>query len=154
MTAGLPGESAVADRWKADPEIAVHVAGSALRVLHDALPVEECPFDWSINTRLDRARRRGVSTDRMSAYPPSIDRLVVCHGDACVPNTLIDDAGEFAGHVDLGRLGVADRWADLAVATWSTEWNYGPGWEEPFLAAYGVEPDSARTHYYRDLWDL
>jgi kanamycin kinase len=24
--------------------------------------------------------------------------------------------------VDLGELGIADRWADLAVATWSTEW--------------------------------
>lgn len=32
-------------------------------------------------------------------------------------------------------LGVADRWADLAVATWSTTWNYGPGWEEPVLDA-------------------
>ena len=37
--------------------------------------------------------------------------------------------GRCSGQVDLGELGVADRWADLAVATWSTTWNYGPGWE-------------------------
>jgi kanamycin kinase len=79
---------------------------------------------------------------------------VVCHGDACVPNTLIDDEGGYAGHVDLGSLGRADRWADIAVATWSTEWNYGPGWADLFLTAYGVGLDEERTRYYRDLWDL
>ncbi len=80
--------------------------------------------------------------------------LVVCHGDACAPNTLLSDDGRWSGHVDLGFLGVADRWADLAVATWSTEWNYGPGWEEPLLDAYGIDPDRERMAYYRLLWDL
>jgi kanamycin kinase len=79
--------------------------------------------------------------------------LVVCHGDACAPNTLLDESG-WTGHVDLGALGVADQWADLAVATWSTTWNYGGGWERPLLDAYGVEPDPVRTAYYRLLWDL
>jgi hypothetical protein len=32
---------------------------------------------------------------------------------------------------------------DLAVATWSTTWSYGPGWETP-----------DGTSYYRLLWDL
>jgi kanamycin kinase len=54
----------------------------------------------------------------------------------------------------MGALGVADRWADLAVATWSTRWNYGDGWERPLLDAYGVDPDPDRTAYYRLLWDL
>jgi kanamycin kinase len=49
---------------------------------------------------------------------------------------------------------VGDRWADLAVATWSTEWNYGPGWENDLLRAYGVDPDPERVAYYRLLWDL
>jgi kanamycin kinase len=51
------------------------------------------------------------------------------HGDACAPNTLISHDGHCSGHVDFGALGTADRWADLAIATWSTIWNYGPGWE-------------------------
>ena len=84
--------------------------------------------------------------------PPPIDRLVVCHGDACAPNTIID-GGAWSGHVNLGSLGVADRWADLAIATWSTQWNYGPGWENALLEAYGVEADPQRTAYYRLLWD-
>ena len=67
------------------------------------------------------------------AVPPPVDKLVVCQGDACAPNTLLSDDGHWSGHVDLGVMGVADRWADLAVATWSTEWNYGPGWEADLL---------------------
>jgi kanamycin kinase len=45
-------------------------------------------------------------------------------------------------------------WADLAIATWSTNWNYGPGWELTLLEAYGVGPDPERTAYYRLLWEL
>jgi membrane-associated phospholipid phosphatase len=62
--------------------------------------------------------------------------------------------GRWTGHVDLGSLGVADRWADLAIATWSTQWNYGPGFEAALLDAYGIHPDPERTAYYRLLWDL
>ena len=154
VTAGLAGESAVTDHWKSQPAVAVRIAGAGLRELHEALPVAECPFDWSIETRLKVAPWTAASADRLPAPAPPIDQLVVCHGDACVPNTLIDEAGRFSGHVDLGSLGVADRWADLAVGTWSTEWNYGPGWEDLYLASYGVEPDPSRISYYRVLWDL
>ena len=148
LTRGLPGENAVSDRWRADPARAVAAIGAGLRAFHDALPLAGCPFSWSAEERLARA---GPS----AALPPAppVDRLVVCHGDACAPNTLIGDDGRWSGHVDLGALGVADRWADLAVATWSTEWNYGPGWEEPLLDAYGIAPDPLRTDWYRRLWD-
>ena len=76
---------------------------------------------------------------------------MVCHGDACAPNTLLYPDGRWSGHVDFGLLGTGDRWADIAVATWSAEWNYGPGWEPLLLDAYGVEPDAERTRYYRLL---
>ena len=148
VTAALPGASAVAPEWIARPALAVAGLGRGLRVLHDALPVDDCPFSWSVADRVDRA---AVAVD---CDAPPIDRLVVCHGDACAPNTLLDASGACVGHVDFGRLGVADRWADLAVATWSTEWNYGPGWENRLLRAYGIAPDLERIEFYRSLWDL
>jgi aminoglycoside phosphotransferase len=174
LTAGLPGRSAVDDHWKRDPSTAVRAIGAGLRALHETLPVAECPFEWSASSRLERVRARAAAARidpgdwhedlrrfgpasralDMLADPPPVDRLVVCHGDSCAPNTLIGDDGRCSGHVDLGRLGLADRWADLAIATWSTQWNYGPGWEEPLLEAYGIEPDPERTSYYRLLWDL
>ena len=112
-----------------------------------AMPVEDCPFDWSITERTAGRRLDGLPA------APVVDRLVVCHGDACAPNTVIGVDGRWAGHVDLDSLGVADRWADLAVASMSLGWNYGPGWEPEFFAAYGIEPDAERIAFYRALWD-
>ncbi|WP_312033772.1 aminoglycoside 3'-phosphotransferase [Actinoplanes sp. TBRC 11911] len=174
VTAGLPGRSAVDDHWKRDPETAVRAIGAGLRAMHETLPVAGCPYDWAAGRRREAVRARAAAgridprrwpedlrhlgtTERalgILADMPPVDRLVVCHGDPCAPNTLIGDDGVYTGHVDLGRLGVADRWADLAVATWSTQWNYGPGWEEPLLEAYGVDADPERTTYYRLLWEL
>lgn len=173
VTAGLPGQSAVAERWKAEPRTAVAAIGAGLRALHDALPVAACPFSWTAAHRLADARRRAeqgrldparwdpahrhldvAEALTLLADIPPPDRLVVCHGDSCAPNTVLTEEGRLSGHVDLGRLGVADRWADLAVAAWSTEWNYGPGWDGLLLDAYGVPPDRDRIRYYRLLWDL
>lgn len=165
-------ESAVSERWRRRPRHAARVLGEGLRELHERLPVTECPFSWSIEDRLLQARERkrsgdgpqswslehrGLSLERafeLLADPPPAAALVVCHGDACAPNTLLTRAGEFAAHVDLGELGLADRWADLAVAAWSTEWNYGPGFEGEVYAGYGVAPDPERIAYNRLLWDL
>lgn len=170
LTAGLPGDSAVSPRWRADPRTAAAAIGHGLRALHDRLPVGDCPFSWGAGQRVARARaamRRDPARWRPEhadlapreafarlADPPPVDRLVVCHGDACAPNTLLAEDGTWSGHVDLGALGVADRWADLAVATWSLDWNYGPGWQPVLLAAYGVDADPVRIPYYRLLWDL
>jgi kanamycin kinase len=156
-TTAIPGESAVDPRWLARPVVAARAIGAGLRALHDALPVDECPFDWSAETRIREAQESGTVLPAGLRRPPPVDRLVVAHGDACAPNTLLDDEGTFLAHVDLGRLGVADRWADLAVATYSLAWNYVPpdgvDLEAELLDAYGVARDDDRIHYYRALWD-
>ena len=165
LTAGLPGDSAVAARWLAEPRTAATAIGYGLRALHERLPVADCPFSWGAEERVAAVRAASEQDPaqwhrdhpgalaRLADLPP-VDRLVVCHGDACAPNTLLHDDGTFSGHVDLGALGVGDRWADLAVATLSLDWNYGPGWQPTLLQAYGVEPDPVRIEYYRLLWDL
>ena len=119
----------------------------------DVLEVGDCPFDWSVRTRIGNAAARGIHVPGALRSPPPIDALVVCHGDACAPNTLLDAEGRPLAHVDLGALGVADRWADIAVAAMSTTWNYGPGWEHALIDAYGIAPDEPRMAYYRDLWN-
>jgi kanamycin kinase len=172
-TAALPGRNAVDARWLADPAPAVAAIGRGLRALHNALPVTTCPFSWMAEDRLTAARKRAAAglIDVAAWHPdyqhltvaqaladavnrPPIDRMVVCHGDACAPNTLVGDDGDWTGHVDMATLGVADRWADLAIASWSLGWNFGMGWEPVFWDAYGVDPDPVRIAYYRLLWEL
>ncbi|WP_322410982.1 aminoglycoside 3'-phosphotransferase [Microbacterium invictum] len=153
VTAAMPGENAVAPRWIAEPEVAVTAIGAGLRSFHDRLPVDDCPFSWRVADRLEKAARRGIRVPEVLREAPREHDLVVCHGDACSPNTVLTDAGSVAGYVDLGALGVADRWADIAVAAMSVEWNYGPGWTETLLAAYGIDPDAQRMTYYRELWN-
>ncbi|GAA0403177.1 aminoglycoside phosphotransferase APH(3') [Acrocarpospora corrugata] len=168
VTAAVPGLSAVDPRRVTDPVTAAVAIGRGLRVFHDALPVDECPFDWGVGSRLANAAERaegaeaGGSPERLRLAEvragigdaPAIDRLVVCHGDACVPNTLSHADGTFAAHVDLGSLGRADRWADLAVAAWSMDWNFSPGYDGLVYEAYGIAPDAERIAYYRLLWEM
>ncbi len=85
---------------------------------------------------------------------PASEDLVVCHGDYCFPNVLLDDAGAITGYLDLGELGIADRWWDVAIGAWSTTWNVGPGWEDLFYEAYGIERDDERITFYRLLYAL
>lgn len=153
VTRAIPGESAVAPSWLAEPATAVRAVGEGLRALHDALPVAECPFEWSVASRIANAEGRGIRFPDALREPPPVDLLVVCHADACCPNTLLGDDGRWLAHVDLSLLGTGDRWADIAVASMSTEWNYGPGWEDALIEAYGVTPDRERLAYYRDLWN-
>lgn len=153
ITAALDGLSAVDPRWVAEPATAVRAVGEGLRAMHEALPVRECPWEWSVPSRIANAERRGIVVPESLRTAPAVDRLVVSHGDACCPNTLVGDDGRWLAHVDLALLGVADRWADIAVASMSTEWNFGPGWEDALIEAYGVEPDRERLAFYRDLWN-
>lgn len=153
VTTALDGDSAVAPRWVAHPAVAVRAVGEGLRALHDVLPVASCPFEWDVAGRIANAAGRGIRVPDALREPPPNDVLVVCHGDACCPNTLVGADGRWAGHVDFDALGVADRWADIAVASMSTEWNYGPGWADTLIAAYGVAPDRERLGYYRNLWN-
>lgn len=144
-TCGLPGTSAVSGRWPTQPAIVVPELGRALRLLHDRLPVDRCRWTWSVEQRT--AGRPGPGPG-----PEPLD-LVVCHGDACNPNFLLGQDARCVGYVDLGSLGVADRWADLAPALLSLGWNFGEGWAGAFLAGYGIELDPVKLAFYTDLWE-
>ena len=156
----------------ARPAIAARAIGEGLRLLHDTLPAAECPFSWSIERRLAAVHERldagegpadwspefrslsAVEALAELAAIPEPARLVVCHGDPCAPNTLLGPDGRYVAHVDLDALGVADPLADLAIAAWSTVWNYGPGYEDDVYAGYGLRPDPDLIRGYRLLWDL
>jgi kanamycin kinase len=146
LTDGLPGGSAVGDAWRARRPEAIRAIATGLRAIH-AIPTDDFPTDWTTQVWVGR---QPPSIGRC----PSIDVPVLVHGDACAPNTLISDDGVWTGHVDFGDLAVGDRWADLAIASLSLDWNFGEGHQGEFFDAYGIDPDEDRIRYYRALWDL
>ncbi|GAA0596272.1 phosphotransferase [Kribbella sandramycini] len=80
----------------------------------------------------------------------------VTHGDYCAPNVFIDpETLRFAGILDVGRLGVGDRYLDLALMTMSLRGmnpQYGgtPA-ARAFVDAYGGDNDDPRIQGYIDL---
>jgi kanamycin kinase len=146
ITAALPGKLAIGDEWRARPSAAIRAIAAGLRAIH-AVAIDDFPAEWSAQVWFGR------HSPLLGSIPP-IDEPVLVHGDACAPNTLISDEGIWTGNVDFGALGVGDRWADLAIASMSLDWNFGAGHQAGFFEAYGIEADDDRIRYYRALWDL
>jgi len=174
VTAALDGLDATRHPLKADPARLVPILARALAAFHAAAPVAECPFDFRVPAALAHVRERvrtgivkagdrhpehahlgiDAAVAELERLTPESEHLVVCHGDYCFPNVLLDRHGAVTGYVDIGELAVADRWWDVTLGAWSTTWNVGPGWEDVFYEAYGVEPDEPRIRFYRLLYDL
>ncbi len=142
-----------------------------------------CPFDRGLAVTFAEARgavagghvdaedfdaeRAGRSAESLlaeleAAAPRALaaeaDDLVVCHGDPCLPNMLVDpDTLRPTGFVDLGRLGVADRHLDLALVTRSVRHpdlnqQFGVADLRALWSAYGRSADDEeRLAFYRLL---
>lgn len=153
-----------------------------LELLHE-LPVQECPFDRSLTTLFERAvdvvGRNAVDPafleDEHRDVPPVVllhelrnelplrqeqeaHDLVVCHGDACLPNILVDPRSlRCTGLVDLGRLGRADRYADLSLLlanareSWDGPTDGRTAFERTFQELRIEEPDEERLGFYLRL---
>lgn len=144
-----------------------------------ALSVEDCPFGRGLTTMMAVARetvaKSRVQTEflpeAMQKVPPAQilgrleaelpqrrrqekDERVVCHGDLCLPNILIDpDTLHVAGLIDLGRLGLADPYADIALLlanareTWPDEVIARQA-DDEFAAECGIDLDQERRQFY------
>lgn len=173
LTQALPGHDATHPASRRDLPALVRALGRGLRSFHDAVGEEWCPFRFDLARALAHVEGRVATEDiepsgfheehahlspaaalaELEAIAPADEDLVVCHGDACPPNMVLQE-GRVTGYVDLGELGAADRWWDIAVGAWSVTWNFGAELEPLFYESYGIAPDPAHVRFFRLLYDL
>lgn len=174
LTTAVRGES-VFDALRsgeAGQEGIVDAAADFLRKLH-SIPVESCPFIGDHMHRLASARRNidaglvdeedfddersGWTAERvwdaLQELLPIESDLVVTHGDFSLDNLLIRGS-EITGCIDVGRLGLADRYQDLAIF-WNALGEFDPIHRTRFLDRYGVsEVDEKKLLFFTMLDEL
>ena len=143
----MPGRAAPsATQWRARRPEAIRAIATGLRAIH-AVPIDDFPDGWTAAVWVGRHPRRSGRGRRSSTR-------CSCTATPARPTRSISDDGAWTGNVDFGDLAVGDRWADLAIASLSLDWNFGEGHQQELFDAYGIEPDEERIRWYRALWDL
>ncbi len=152
-----------------------------VRRLHE-LPTTSCPFTRGLAEMMALARDavardvvnpdflhdadRSVPARELLARVQSQEQarlaeenadLAVCHGDLCLPNIVVaPEDFSVAGFIDVGRLGLADRHADLALLfansreTWPEDVRADAA-QALFEDTYGRPADPQRLEFYTQL---
>lgn len=131
----MPGRYLCDEAILDDQDRLAALVADALRTLW-AVDVTGCPHDLSLDRKLswiEQELRAGhVSMDSAApgtygpgafrdpahlfdwavSHRPATEDLVLSHGDCCLPNIFADDADRI-GFIDIGWVGVADRWLDI-----------------------------------------
>ena len=89
--------------------------------------------------------------------------IVLTHGDYCLPNIFVKD-GNISGFIDLGKMGPADRWQDIALAIRSLDHNFNGKYSDGkkkydfdpqmLLDELGIAMDEEKYRYYFLLDEL
>jgi len=153
--ADLAGErdrlSWLVGRWPV-PRVAgfLHESGDDWLVTHEVpgVPMYQPSVGWAperVATRLGEILRDLHST-AADGCPFGVAKRgnVLVHGDYCLPNVLVQD-GELSGLVDVGQCGLCNPEDDLAAGVWTLQYNFGKGFAQPFLDAYGWPPMTDRA---------
>lgn len=173
ITADRLGPAGLKRAWPA--------VADTVRELH-AIPASQCPFGLRLATMMTAARAT-VAENRVQVeflplelqHTPATSILeqleaelprrltqerttqVVCHGDLCLPNILIDpDTSQVSGFTDLGRLGRADPYADIAVLLASagqslSDERAARQADDTFARRYGLTLNAGRRSFYLRL---
>lgn len=168
LLSALPGLMPFHDALPWSPEERMRAMAQAARRFH-ALPVDECPFprglDWALAQARDNMLSGRVAEDDFDAHRkgrrasdlfqellaarPHDEDFVVVHGDLYPVNVLVHpQTHALLGYVDVGRVGVADRYVDLALIANAIRWHYGTDYWALFFEVYGVPLDREKIDYY------
>jgi len=180
----IRGDMACDEKYLSQPGVLVEALAESLKRLWE-VDVTDCPCDWSLDVILeavsDNVRDGLVDVEDaeletfgeggfknpeallewLKTHQPQ-EELVLSHGDFCLPNIFLQD-GQLAGYIDLGRMGVADKWKDIALCYRSLKHNWSGKYArnvytgvnpDILFEALGVEPNWEKINYYILLDEL
>ncbi|EHY5319563.1 type IV conjugative transfer system protein TraE [Escherichia coli] len=168
LTTAIPGKTAfqVLEEYPDSGENIVDALAVFLRRLH-SIPVCNCPFNSDRVFRLAQAQSRMNNglvdasdfDDERNGWPveqvwkemhkllPFSPDSVVTHGDFSLDN-LIFDEGKLIGCIDVGRVGIADRYQDLAIL-WNCLGEFSPSLQKRLFQKYGIDnPDMNKLQFH------
>jgi len=182
----VEGNMLCTEEYMKEPEVIIKIMALALKMLWK-VDIKNCPYTTS---RLDNQLRaaeynvanglvdidnvepetfgpRGFKNPEellkwLKCNRPEED-IVLTHGDFCLPNILVKD-GSISGFIDLGKMGPADRWQDIAIAIRSMEHNFNGKYTdgqkifdfkpEMLIDELGITWDEPKYRYYILLDEL
>ena len=180
----IPGKMTCDKEYMENPEALVKVLAKALKQLWE-VDITDCPMVWNLDKKLVQAKEavEKGEVDIENTEPETfgengfknphelwewlnanrpLEELVLSHGDFCLPNVFAQGE-ELSGYIDLGRMGVADKWMDIALCYRSLKHNffgkYATKVYEDFdpdmlFEVLEIEPDWEKLRYYILLDEL
>ena len=177
----IPGKMSCDEVFLENPEPMVKLLAEGLKMLWRT-DITGCPRERTILDDLARARQK-VSEGRvdpevfaaeadgfdspesllawLETHVPEYDP-VVCHGDYCMPNILLEN-GAVSGFIDLAHAGISDRCSDIYDCFWSLTANFngtfgGKVYEDfdprSLFPHLGIDIDEDKLKFYQLLGAL
>lgn len=139
------GRMACDPEYMENPEILCKLLANGLKTLW-SVDISECPSDYRLAHKLELAKYRVENglIDLENVEPDTFgengfqdpahllqwlydnmpkEEPVLSHGDYCLPN-LFGAGDRVTGYIDMGRMGIADKWCDIALCHRSLSHNY------------------------------
>ena len=166
------------------PQELLGLLAEALEMLW-SVDISDCPRRRDLDTELEEARYRVenglVDIDQtepetfgeggfaspsellewLESNKPPIEP-VLSHGDFCLPNIFLN-GGTVSGFIDLGDMGIGDRWRDISLCWRSLEHNFDGSYggkvykdfdPDMLFEKLNIEPDRDKLRYYILLDEL
>lgn len=182
----ITGKMLCDEEYLNDPTRLIKLVAEGLKLLW-SVDVSDCPCGVSpLDERL-KAARWNVENGRVDldnvepetfgtngfANPEELlswleqnrpeEDIVLTHGDFCLPNIFAEN-NRISGFIDLGKMGPADTWQDLAIVLRSLEHNFSGRYNDGksyfefkpamLLDELGMEMNEEKNRYYMLLDEL
>ncbi len=181
----IKGKMLCDDEYMTDPERLTELAVQALKMLW-AVEIRDCPCDNSLDVKLQMARFNvehnlvdmdHVEPDTFGENGFRSPMELLCwleehrpeetfsfsHGDFCLPN-IFAEGDKVTGFIDLGKMGIADPWDDIAICDRSLRDNFEGIFQgsrayegyssEMLFQRLGIKEDREKREYYVLLDEL